>query len=111
MITEQLHFIFKASLWDYEWLGMCIVYLMAVFGFKVFPSLQALPDLEKEVDEQRSHYEFSVSIREKKKKLQDLRHELAWANVSRRFYSYHSSATNFPEYQSTAVVQFSFLSS
>lgn len=42
---------------------------------------KALPDLEKEVDEQRSHYEFSVSIREKKKKLQDLRHELAWANI------------------------------
>lgn len=42
---------------------------------------QCLPDLEKEVEEQRIHYQFSASLREKGNKLKELRHELAWAKI------------------------------
>ncbi|KAK8389825.1 hypothetical protein O3P69_009077 [Scylla paramamosain] len=42
---------------------------------------ECLPDLEKEVEEQRIHYQFSLSLREKGNRLKELRHELAWAKI------------------------------
>lgn len=40
-----------------------------------------LPLLKKEVDEQRTQYEFSVSLNDKRKKLHELRKELVWAMI------------------------------
>ncbi|KAG0718337.1 Structural maintenance of chromosomes protein 6 [Chionoecetes opilio] len=46
---------------------------------------ECLPDLEREVELQRTNYQFSLSLREKGIKLRNLRHELTWAKVSHIF--------------------------